>query len=130
MNKKGIVESGAVFMYSVFVSALIIAQQAGAPILFSGGNPSGSAFLAAANVLTVYSQMPHVKEKFRKGRAVEICEFNGGGDCDSVVAALNDEQVLEMIRDDGSAKTKAFYAQAPKVKSGGGLRAKVLSWQK
>ena len=128
-NKKGIVEAGALFMYSVVMSALVIAQQYGAPILFSGGSVVGSAHFAAANALVIYSQMPHVKDKFRRDRAVEICQFNGGTDCVNAVTALTDEQVLAEIRDDGSARTSAFYAQTNTPKSGGKLRAKILSWQ-
>ena len=100
LNNKGIVEASATFMYAVVMSALVIAQQYGAPILFSGGSTVGSAYFAAANVLTVYSQLPHVKHDFRVKKAKTLCEQGYRGTSCEAVSAMSDDEILSYIKDD------------------------------
>lgn len=90
MNKKGIAEHGVV---TVLVMVLTALGSTGSAI-FSGGNPTGSAFLMANSALTYYSQQDHVKRDFRERKAIE--EF---GYSKSDVTAMSDEDLVDAIRD-------------------------------
>lgn len=125
-NKRGVASvAGLALMYLVTVAGTV---SMGAMRLFSGG-PDGvsSGVITAAKVLAIYSQMPHVKDNFQRTRAVEICEYEGMSSCDALVKTLDSDQILAYIRDDGRT---TFYDPKPAVKSGGGLRARILAAQR
>ncbi len=89
-KRKGIAELGVLFM-----TILIAGTIAGKGLIFSGGNPAGSATFAAVEALTAYSQMPHVKRDFRERKAIE--EF---GISPIHAKSLSNNDLLALIRDD------------------------------
>ena len=81
-----------------------------AGILFAGGNPVGSVFAVVAILATIYVPFIADNTGFQKDRAVDICNFNGGAECENTIKALSDKEVLDYIKDDSSFRTADFYA--------------------
>lgn len=108
MNTKGIAEHGVV---TLLVMILTAAGASGA--LYGGGNPVASGFTVGTSALTYYSQMPHVKEKFRKDKAVGLCKESGQTDCDVAISGMDNDQILDYIRDDDPTQTG--FAVGPKA---------------
>lgn len=71
----------------------------------------------------------HITPDFREKRAVEICEFDGGSDCEAMVSTMSKNAVKAYIRDDG-VRNVAFYSERNVVKNGGGLRRRILASQR
>ncbi len=96
--KKGIVEQGLVIALAIAVGSVVSMTK----FYFTGGpgDTASSAALTAATALTVYSQMPHVKDNFRRKKAVGMCEDEGGIHCQEMVDGMVDEDVLAYIKDD------------------------------
>lgn len=99
-GKRGIAESGVLFMLVTIVGTL-----AAKGILYSGGSLVSSNVIAVSSVLTAYSQMPHVKDNFRRTKAVKMCEEEGEEQCAEMVESWSDEDVLDYIRDDEVPET-------------------------
>jgi len=92
-NKKGFIENAFLIMQTIIIGAV-----ASTGILFSGANPVGSGFFVGANAMVAYSQMPHVVKDFRQKKAVR--EF---GITMDEAKALNEDELLDLIRDDEPA---------------------------
>jgi hypothetical protein len=128
MNKKGLAE----ISFAAFL-ALVVAGIAQTGVLFGGGGVGaviGSSFLVtAATGSALSTNLESSVKPFREKRAVEICEFSGGTDCQGKVAAMSKDEILDYIDDDSPAGT-GFYAPAAVARTGGGLRARILALQR
>ncbi len=94
MNRKGIVENGVIAALIAIVTAV-----GSTGIIFGGSSPIGSAFFVTSSAMVAYSQSPHVKDKFRRDKAVGMCEETGATDCDVMVQSGSDADVAQYVQD-------------------------------
>ena len=85
-------------------------------------------------IVTTYTMLPATRAEHQQESAIEICEYKGEIDCESIVADMSKDEILVYIADN-DPNGGGFYGErwkksiAKTKRTGGGLRARILALQ-